>query len=320
MAAVDSFSLLYREIERTCNSYVETLALVGVLYTASRTCILLRNCCTLIRMHFLPRMIPIRKKLSQRFGEWAVINGASDDTAQAYAEELARQGLNILFVTHDRTTINTNMSSSLSQCYGVEATLVEADLALGEAAVEALKDALKGKDVGILVNCVSKSLALPSHLTEMSEQGLLELVNRTVVTATLMTRLLLPRMVQQRRGAVVNLCAGGSEPRSSAGRAALFASEGFLENLSQALHLEYGYQGIFIQTLTPLQVSSNARSPSSVLAMMGWLVPKPEVYARHAVSTLGVTHHTTGYWPHTLQRGFMSYVPGWIWSLGSQVC
>ena len=33
----------------------------------------------------------------------------------------------------------------------------------------------------------------------------------------------------------------------------------------------------------------------------GWLVPEAEVYARHAVSTLGVAHHTTGYWPHTLQ-------------------
>lgn len=318
MAAVDSFALLYREIARSCNTYVETLALVGALYTASKTCILIQNCCTLIRMHFLPRLMPIRKKLSQRFGEWAVINGASDDTAQAYAEELARQGINIIFVSHDRT-MNIDKSRALSQNYGVEATVVEADLALGEAAVKPLKDALRDKDVGILVNCVSKSLALPSHLTEMSEQGLLELVNRTVVAATLMTRLVLPRMVQQRRGAVVNLCSGAGS-RFSAGRAALFASEGFLENFSQALHLEYGYQGIFIQTLTPFQVSSSGRAAPSLLAVRGWLVPKPEVYARHAVSTLGVAHHTTGYWLHTLQHGFMSYIPGWIWSLGSKCC
>lgn len=149
--------------------------------------------------------------------------GASDDTAHAYAEELARQGINIIFVSHDRT-MNTDKSRALSQNYGVEATVVEADLALGEAAGKPLKDALGDKDVGILVNCVSKSLALPSQLTEMSEQGLLELVNRTVVAATLMTRLVLPRMVQQRRGAVVNLCSGAGS-RVSTGRAALFASE-----------------------------------------------------------------------------------------------
>ncbi|CAL8318201.1 unnamed protein product [Merluccius merluccius] len=316
MAAVDSFLLLYRQIALSCNTYVETLALVGALYTASKTCVLLQNCCTLVRVHFLPRLMPIRRTLSQRFGEWAVINGAADDTAQAYAEELARQGINLIFVSPDRS-MSTDQARAFAQHYGVETTLVEADLALGEAAAKPLTDALSDKDVGILVNCVSESL--PSRLTEMSEQELLVLVNRTVVAAMLLTKAILPMMVRQRRGAVVNLCCGaGSRP--SARRAALFASEGFLERFSRVLHREYGDQGIFIQTLTPFQVSSSGTAASSVLAMRGWLVPKPEVYAQHAVSTLGVAHHTTGYWPHTLQRGFMSSIPEWIWSLGSQCC
>lgn len=144
------------------------------------------------------------------------------------------------------------------------------------------------------------------------------------------------------------------------------------------------------------QVSSSGRAAPSLLTVRGWLVPKPEVFARHAVSTLGVAHHTTGYWLHTLQvgsrestlvtwcglhqwrwtiliyaknnhftyhyvwseyynlvdewddqrpqfnfnaphfvrlsvvywilcfvlfqHGFMSYIPGWIWLLGSQCC
>ncbi|KAG7282568.1 hypothetical protein CRUP_018687 [Coryphaenoides rupestris] len=315
MAAVDRFPLLYREVARSCSSYGEALALVGALYMASRTCILLHKCCTFVRMHFLPRLMPTGKTLSQRYGGWALIHGASDDTAHAYAEELARQGVNIVFVSHDRT-MNTDWPRALSQHYGVEATLVEADLALGEAAVKPLRDALRDKDIGILVNCVSESPVLQSRLTEMSEQGLLDLVTRTVVAATLMTRLVLPRMVQQRRGAVVNMCSGAGG-RASAGRAALFASEGFLENFSRALHLEYGDKGIFIQTLTPFQVSSRVR-PAWPLS--DWLLPKPEVYARHALSTLGVTHHTTGYWPHTLQRGFMSCIPEWIWSMGGHCC
>lgn len=128
--------------------------------------------------------------------------------------------MNIVFVNHDGT-MNTG---ALSQHYGVEVTLVEADLGLGEGAIKSLKDALWDKDIGILVNCVSRSLALPSQLTEMSEQGLLELMNRSVVATTLMTRLVLPRMVQRRCGAVVHLCSGAGG-RSSTGRAALVASE-----------------------------------------------------------------------------------------------
>lgn len=74
MAAVDSFQLLYREISRSCSFYYDTLALVGALYTASKAVVLLRHCCTLVRVHFLPRMIP-SKRLSQRFGDWAVVYG-----------------------------------------------------------------------------------------------------------------------------------------------------------------------------------------------------------------------------------------------------
>lgn len=83
MAAVDSFQLLYREISRSCSSYFETLALVGALYTASRAIVLLSDCCTLVRVHFLPRMIPNRK-LTQRYGDWAVIYGKNGRASKSY--------------------------------------------------------------------------------------------------------------------------------------------------------------------------------------------------------------------------------------------
>lgn len=53
-----------------------------------------------------------------------------------------------------------------------------------------------------------------------------------------------------------------------------------------------------MQSLLPGNVASE-REDGRVIA--GWFVPKPHVYARHAVSTLGISHRTTGYWPHTLQ-------------------
>lgn len=48
------------------------------------------------------------------------------------------------------------------------------------------------------------------------------------------------------------------------------------------------------------QIASSGRQPSS---RDGWFVPRPEVYSRHAISTLGISNRTTGYWPHTLQVG-----------------
>ncbi|KAM6964921.1 inactive hydroxysteroid dehydrogenase-like protein 1 [Aplochiton taeniatus] len=314
MAAVDSFPLLYKEIARSCNSYVETLALVGALYTASKGIILLRDCCTLVRVHFFPRMIPT-KRLIHRFGEWAVIYGASEAIARAYAEELARHGVNIILISRDSFRIQ-DTATSLSRSYGVDALPVAADFTRGHAAAsKPIRDALRGKDVGFLVNCVEAALVQPQYLTDLSEESLWEVVHGNIGAVTLMARLVLPGMVERRRGAVVNISSGvGCRPWP--GRAALTASAAYIDNFSLSLHHEYGCQGIFVQSLVPMMVETQER-PASAVAR--WLVPEPEVYARHAISTLGVSHRTTGYWPHTLQYGLMQCIPQWVWLLGSRV-
>lgn len=318
MAAVDSFQLLYREISRSCSFYFETLALVGALYTASMAVVVLRDCCTLVRVHFLPRMIP-SKRLSQRYGDWAVIYGASEPVAKAYAEELAKHGISIIFVTQDHTAIR-DTAASLSQSYGVETVIVLADFSLDQAASKPIKEAMRGKDIGFLVNCVDESLASHQSLIEMPEQGLLDLVNKNVAVATLMTRLVLPGMVERSRGAVVNISSGAC-CRPLPGRVTLTASTGYLDHFSRALHLEYSGKGIFVQSLIPFKITSSGRQPSSSTpsSSEGWFSPTPEVYARHAISTLGVSNRTTGYWPHTLQYGLMRCIPEWIWVLGSRV-
>uniref|UniRef100_A0A672YSH0 Hydroxysteroid dehydrogenase like 1 n=1 Tax=Sphaeramia orbicularis TaxID=375764 RepID=A0A672YSH0_9TELE len=269
MAAVDSFQFLYREIARSCSFYFETLALVGALYTASKAVILLRDCCTLVRVHFLPRMIPSRR-LTHRFGDWAVIYDAAEPLAKAYAEELARQGVSLIFVTQDHTAVRDS-ASSLSQTYGVEAVVVLADFCLDQSASKPIKDAMRGKDVGFLVNCLDQALASPRSLTDMPEQALMDLLNKNVAVATLMARLVLPGMVER-------ACS-----RPLPGRVTLTASTVRTNRTKQN------------QTLTP------SSSSSSSSCREGWFVPKPEVYARHAISTLGVSNRTTGYWPHTLQ-------------------
>lgn len=319
MAAVDSFPLLYREISRSCSSYFEALALVGALYTGYKTAVLLRNCCTLVRVHFLPRIIPC-KKLRQRYGDWAVIYGATEPVAKAYAEELARRGISIIFVTQNQTSVR-DTAASLSQSYGVETIVILADFSLDQAASKPIKEAMRGKDIGFLVNCVDESLASPQSLIEMPEQGLLDLVNRNIAVATLMTRLVLPGMVERSRGAVVNISSGAC-CRPLPGRVALTACTGYLDRFSRALHLEYSGKGIFIQSLIPFQIASNRQQPSSSSSPStseGWFAPKPEVYAHHAVSTLGVSNRTTGYWPHTLQYGLVRCIPEWIWVLGASV-
>lgn len=74
MAAVDSFYLLYREIARSCNCYMEALALVGAWYTARKSITVICDFYSLIRLHFIPRL-GSRPDLIKQYGRWAVISG-----------------------------------------------------------------------------------------------------------------------------------------------------------------------------------------------------------------------------------------------------
>uniref|UniRef100_A0A8C6UL70 Hydroxysteroid dehydrogenase like 1 n=1 Tax=Neogobius melanostomus TaxID=47308 RepID=A0A8C6UL70_9GOBI len=311
MAAVDSFHLLYREIARTCSVYYETLALVGALYTVSKAVILLRDCCSLVRVHFLPRIFT-SKKLTNRFGDWAVIYDGAAPVALAYAEELARQGVSIIFITAEPNAVR-DMAAFLPQAYAVETEVILADFSLDQSAIKPIQEAIRGKDIGLLVNCVEEALTFPQNLIGVNEETLLNTVNKNTAVVTLMARLVLPGMLQRSRGAVVNISSGAC-CKPLPGRVMLTASTGYLDHFSRALHLEYSSRGIFVQSLIPFQIASAKRNIRE-----GWFVPKPELYANHAISTLGVSNRTTGYWPHTLQYGLIRCIPEWLWNHGSRL-
>ncbi|KAI4897676.1 hypothetical protein NFI96_019161 [Prochilodus magdalenae] len=313
MAAVDSFQLLYREIARSCNCYVETLALVGAFYTASKAVVLMRDCYSLIRLHFIPRLVN-PTDLVHQYGKWAVVSGASEPIAKAYAEELARHGVSIILISPDVSSISV-AARSVSEAHGVETVLIEADFSQGPAAWKPIKDAIGDRDVGFVVNCLDSSLDVSQDFLDLPEGKVWHIINNNVAAATLVTRLALPGMAERRRGAVVNISSGGCS-RPIPRKTTLSASTAFLDHFSRALRYEYGPQGVFVQSLVPYRVASQEEEGS---AGAGWLVPQAQVYARHALSTLGISHRTTGYWPHTIQFRLVQCMPEWIWVLGSRV-
>lgn len=132
-----------------------------------------------------------------------VFSGVSEPVARAYAEELARHGVCIILVGHDHNALS-DIASSLMQSYGVEAVVAQTDFSFGQAACKSIKEALRGKDIGFLVNCVGQRMS-SQDLLETTEQNLLELVNKNIAFTTLMVRLVLPGMVERSRGAVVNI-------------------------------------------------------------------------------------------------------------------
>ncbi|KAI2579919.1 inactive hydroxysteroid dehydrogenase-like protein 1 isoform b [Homo sapiens] len=261
MAAVDSFYLLYREIARSCNCYMEALALVGAWYTARKSITVICDFYSLIRLHFIPRL-GSRADLIKQYGRWAVVSGATDGIGKAYAEELASRGLNIILISRNEEKLQ--------------------------------------------------------YFTQLSEDKLWDIINVNIAAASLMVHVVLPGMVERKKGAIVTI-SSGSCCKPTPQLAAFSASKAYLDHFSRALQYEYASKGIFVQSLIPFYVATSMTAPSNFLHRCSWLVPSPKVYAHHAVSTLGISKRTTGYWSHSIQFLFAQYMPEWLWVWGANI-
>uniref|UniRef100_A0A4W5RCW5 Hydroxysteroid dehydrogenase like 1 n=1 Tax=Hucho hucho TaxID=62062 RepID=A0A4W5RCW5_9TELE len=188
----------------------------------------------------------------------------------------------------------SDTTKAIPETPGVDTMVLVANFSQSDAACKPVKDALRDKNIGFLVNCDCGTYS--THFA----------------ATTLMTRLILLGMVERRLGAVVNISSGACY-RPFPSKAPLSPSTAYLDNFSCALHHEYGHQGIFVQSLVPFEVVPHGASAG------GWLLPQSDVYACHAISTLGISHRTTGYCPHKLQFGLVQSMPEWIWVFRSRM-
>ncbi|GAB1293715.1 Inactive hydroxysteroid dehydrogenase-like protein 1 [Apodemus speciosus] len=298
MAAVDSFYLLYREIARSCNCYMEALALVGAWYTARKSITVICDFYSLVRLHFIPRL-GSRPDLIKQYGRWAVISGATDGIGKAYAEELASRGLNVILISQEEEKLQA-VAKHIADTYRVETLVLAADFSRGREIYAPIQEALRDIDIGILVNDVGAFYPYPQYFSQIPEDTLWDIVNVNIAAASQMVHIVLPGMVERKKGAIVTV-SSGSCCKPTPQLAAFSASKAYLDHFSRALQYEYASKGIFVQSLIPFYVTGGVSAPGSFLHRCPWLAPSPRVYAQHAVSTLGISKRTTGYWSHSIQ-------------------
>uniref|UniRef100_A0A8D0HJ14 Uncharacterized protein n=1 Tax=Sphenodon punctatus TaxID=8508 RepID=A0A8D0HJ14_SPHPU len=292
MTAADSFSPLDREIGQSFSYCLQALALVGAFYTASKFISLLSDFYHLLRLYFIPRLFG-RADLVKQYGQWAVVTGSTDGVGKAYAEELARHGVNIILASRNKKKLEA-VAKHIAETYKVETDIIVADFSKGRGIYSAMKEALRGKEIGILVNNVGVFYDYPDYFNNVPEDLLWDVFNVNIAAATMMVHIVLPRMVERKKGAIVNVSSGSCcQPTPL-----MTVYSAYLDHFSRALHYEYASKGIFIQSLIPFYISTNMTKFSTKLSKKNWLVPSAEEYAHNAVSTLGLSRRTTGYWGH----------------------
>lgn len=91
--------------------------------------------------------------------------------------------------------------------FKVKTKVIAIDFTEGGAIYEVIRDALKGLEVGTLINNVGMAYPYPEYFLDMphGDKLCMDMINCNMVSVTMMIRLIMPQMVQRGRGVVVNV-------------------------------------------------------------------------------------------------------------------
>jgi len=187
-----------------------------------------------------------RAPLRERYGDWALVTGASAGIGEALARAFAREGVNVALVARREDRLRS-LAAELEKSHGVATRSVVADLARPEAVRTAL-DAVADLEIAILVN--NAGFGLPGRFERQSAERLAEMVQLHCAAPVALTAALLPGMRARGRGAVIFTgSVSGCQPLPL--HAVYGATKAFDNHLAEALWGELHGTGVDVLALVP---------------------------------------------------------------------
>ena len=227
------------------------------------------------RDHFTNRTL----RLSARYGDWALVTGASSGIGQALARLIAAERMNLV-LTARRSDRLDSLASELERDFEIETRVVEADLARRED-VAALVEATADLEVGLLVN--NAGLGCIGRFDLADAETLRSLVAVNCEAPVLLTHAFVQGMRERGRGGVlITGSVSGLQPLPL--HAVYAATKAFDHFLGEALWAELRASNIDVTVLEPGTTDTEFHEVAGELPHAG--VP-PEEVARRGLQALG---------------------------------
>lgn len=184
--------------------------------------------------------------LQERYGDWALVTGASAGIGAEFARALARQGMDCVLVARRREKLEA-LAQEIEEEHGVNTRVVAADLAAPDGPDEVAK-AVADLDLGMLVN--NAGVGGAGRFDKLDVDRLREMVNLNCMAPMLLTHKLLPLFQERGRGAIVITgSVAGRQPLPLHG--VYGATKAFDLMLGESLYVEMREQGVDVLVLEP---------------------------------------------------------------------
>ena len=165
-------------------------------------------------------------KTLSRYGSWALITGCTDGIGKAYAFLLAKHRINLILVGRSKEKLDTLVSEIKERSGDVKVKTVVLDLTHPdlETGLSTIKQLVSELDVGILINSAGLSYPYARFFHEVDEELTKNLLRMNVEAIVRMVQIVLPGMIERKRGAIINIGSGASSILPSEPLYALYAA------------------------------------------------------------------------------------------------
>ena len=193
-------------------------------------------------------------------GKVALVTGGSRGIGRAIVELFASDGANVTFLYRGNTAAAEEvLANAKRNNANVAAEQVNVtDAAACVAAAERLAD--RAGRIDVLVN--NAGVIRDNPLTGLSDEDIATVLDTNVGGVFNMTRAVVPYMVMQRAGCIVNLSSVAGE-KGGRGQANYAASKGAINALTRALAVELAARNIRVNAVAPgvidTEMSKNVR-------------------------------------------------------------
>ncbi|XP_019463833.1 PREDICTED: very-long-chain 3-oxoacyl-CoA reductase-like protein At1g24470 [Lupinus angustifolius] len=263
------------------------------------------------------------KDLITSYGSWALVTGATDGIGKAFAYQLAQRGLNLVLISRSSQKLETVSGEIKEKHPHTKIKFIQIDFS-GDisAGLRRIVEVIQDIDLGIVVNNVGITYPRAMFFHEVDEKVWMDIVKVNIEGTTSVTKAVLPRMIQRKRGAIINIGSGAAVVVPSHPLYTIYAAtKAYVDQLSRSLYVEYRQYGIHVQCQVPLYVATNMVSKVASIKRDSFFIPTPEGYARAAIGEIGYEQRCTPYWAHSIQWCFARLVPdplldAWRLSIG----
>jgi short-subunit dehydrogenase len=227
----------------------------------------------------------------------ALITGASSGIGFQLAHVFAQHGHNLFLVARSEARL-AQLCAELKTHFGVEADFLAIDLSVPDSPDEVFAELKRrGIEIDILVN--NAGFAARGEFARSDTDNTLGLLHLNIMSLTHLTRLLLPHMVDQHFGRILNVASIAAYMPGPL-MAAYFASKAYVLSFSQALSNELAGAGVTVTAMCPGPTRTQFAARAGLC--------NTKAFKRKTMEAADVA--IAGY--NALMKGKSVVIPGWL--------